>query len=132
MTVLTDDPDNGQIPLIITGRVSAVYTLSAKSVKLTGIAGEKIEKTIRLVPSRDNPFTVEKVTAKKGENIRFKLEEVGTGEDIQYELTVENTATDPGVYFDTLKLKTDSDIKPQIDISVVGRIKAAATEAAEK
>lgn len=132
MTVLTDDLDNRQIPLTITGRVLAVYTLSAKSVILSGVAGEKIQETIRLIPSRDYPFTVKDVTAKRGQNIRFHLAKVGSTEDIQYELTVENTATNPGVYFDTLQLKTDSETKPEIDISVVGRIRAATTGAAEE
>jgi len=129
VTVLTDDPKNKEIPLTITGRVLAIYTLSTKSIKLTGVAGEKIEETIRLIPDKNYPFSVESVTAKKGDNIRVRIDKIKEAEGIQYELTVENTATAPGVYFDTLRLKTDSEIKPEINISVVGRIQAASTSA---
>jgi len=132
VTVLTDDPENEQIPLTITGRILAVYTLTPKSVKLTGVVGETLQETIRLVPSRDYPFTVTEVTAKRGDKIRFRIEEKKDANPLEYELTVENTATEPGVYFDTLALKTDSEITPEISISVVGKIKEAATEAAEK
>jgi hypothetical protein len=132
VTVITDDPANDQIPLTIKGRVVAIYTLSPKSVKLAGTVGEKIKETVRLVPGKEYPFTVKKVTAKRGKNIRFEFEEFKDGNTVEYELTVENTATGPEVYFDTLYLTTDSDIKPQIDISVVGRIKAAATDTVKK
>jgi hypothetical protein len=132
VTVITDDPENKQIPLTVTGRVVAVYTLSPKSVKLIGFAGEKIRTTVRLTPGREYPFTVKEVTAKRGKNFRFEIEEIKNGNTVEYELTVENTATDPNVYFDTLYLTTDSDIKPRIEISVVGRIRAVTPEADQK
>jgi hypothetical protein len=128
VTVITDDPNNRQIPLIIQGRVLEFYTLSPKSVILKGIAGETIRETIRLVPNRDYPFTVKKVTAKQGKNIRFELAEVEDGENIEYDLTVENIAADPGDYFDTLYLTTDSDIKSQIRVLVSASIEASKSE----
>jgi len=109
-----------------------MYTLDPKSVKLKGVVGETIRETIRMVVNEGYAFKIQDITAKRGENIRFQYEEIDEGEDVVYELTVENIATKPGVYFDTLYLKTDSQKKPEIDISVVGSIREAADPAAKK
>ena len=100
-----------------------MYTLDPKSVKLKGFLGETIRETIRVVPNEGYTFKIEEITAKRGENIRFEYEEIDGGSSVVYELTVENTATKSGVYFDTLHLKTDSPKRPEIDISVVGSIR---------
>jgi len=122
---MTDDPENQKIPLTITGKVIEIYSLSAKSVKLKGAVGEPLTAVVRLVPSKAYPFKIREITAKRGENIRFRLEEIEEDGAPGYKITVENTATNAGVYFDTLYLKTDSDKKSQIDISVVGSIRKA-------
>ncbi len=132
LTVNTNDPNNAQIPVTIKGQVIKIYTLDPKSVKLKGVVGETIRETIRMVVNEGHAFKIQEITAKRGENIRFQYEEIDGGNDIVYELTVENTATKPGVYFDTLYLKTNSQKKPEIDISVVGSIREAADPAVKK
>jgi hypothetical protein len=109
-----------------------MYTLDPKSVKLRGVVGETIRETIRMVVNEGYAFKIQEITAKRGENISFQYEEIDGGEDLVYELTVENTATKPGVYFDTLSLKTDSPKRPKIDISVVGSIREATDPTAKK
>lgn len=132
---MTDDPENEKIPLTIKGKVIEIYTLSAKSVKLKGVVGEPLKATVRLTPSEAYPFKVREVTAKRGTNIKFDLEETQEDGVPGYKITVENTATEKGVYFDTLYLKTDSDKKPEIEITVVGSIreeKQSATDATDE
>lgn len=132
VTVKTDDPNNPQIPLTIKGRVIELYTLDPKSVKLKGNVGETIKKTVRVRPNKTYAFKIQEITAKRGENIRYQYKEINEGDNVGYEVTVENTATKPGVYFDTLHLKTDSKIRPEIDISVIGSIREAADTVAKK
>jgi hypothetical protein len=109
-----------------------MYSLDPKSVKLKGVVGETIQETIRMVVNEGYAFKIKEITAKRGENIRFQYEKIEEGDDVVYELTVENTAEKPGVYFDTLYLKTDSQRKPEIDISVVGSIREATDPTAKK
>jgi hypothetical protein len=58
-------------------------------------------------------------TAKKGENIRVAVQ-VDPGS--AYRLIVENLKEDKGRYFDTIYLKTDSPLRPVIEIGVFGII----------
>ncbi len=123
VSVVTNDSANATIPLTIKGRVIEIYSLSPRTVKLKGYVGETVKDTIRLVPNKAYKFKVLGITAKRGENIRFQFKEVKDGDQSGYDITVENTAKTPGVYFDTLLVKTDSEQKPQIDISVIGSIR---------
>ena len=132
VTVITDDPENEKIPLTITGKVIEIYTLSTRSVKLKGVVGEPLKETVLLIPSEAYPFKVKEITAKRGANVRFNLEETEENGKPGYKITVENTATETGVYFDTLYLKTDSDKKPEIEISVIGSIREAQQTSTDK
>ena len=122
VTVTTDDPNRPRIPLTIKARIIKPYSLSPESVKLNGCLGEPVTMTLDIAPTGDNPFTIEKITARRGQNIRFALEEIEKWNRVRYRLTVENTATAPGIYFDTLYVKTDSRLKPIIPITVIGKI----------
>lgn len=122
VTVTTNDPANTTIPLTIKAKIIKPYTLRPESVKLKGILGETIKKTLNLAPTGDNPFTIQEISAKRGHNIRFDLEEIKKRNGVRYKLTVENTAKTPGLYFDKLHVITDSDIKPVISITVIGKI----------
>ena len=123
ITITTNDPKNTVIPLTIKARVLKPYTLNPKSVKLKGRLGKTIKDTLDLAPTEDNPFTIQEITTRRGHNIRFDLEEIWKKDRLQYRLTIENTSKTPGIYFDTLYVKTDSEIKPIISITVMGKIK---------
>ncbi len=71
VTITTNDPANARIPLTVKAKIIKPYTLSPKTVKLKGRPGKAIKKILKLAPTRDNPFTIRKITARRGENIRF-------------------------------------------------------------
>jgi len=123
VTVSTDDPNHPRIPLTIKARIIKPYSLSPESVKLKGSLGKPIKRVMDIAPTVDNPFTIQGITARRGQNIRFDLEEIQKRDQVRYRLTVENTATTPGIYFDTLYIRTDSSLKPIIPITVIGKIK---------
>ena len=54
--------------------------------------------------------------------IRYKLKETKRSERTEYVLTVANLKKEKGRYFETIKLKTDSKIRPEIRIRVYGNI----------
>jgi len=102
--------------------VDRVYTLSSRKVKLVGLLGEKLSQTVTLVPEENYPFSVTKLRAKRGKNIRFQLAEVTEADKRRFEVTIENTRDDIGPYFDTVYLTTDSEYVSEITINVFGNI----------
>jgi len=102
--------------------VDRVYTLSSRKVKLVGPLGEKLSQTVTLVPEEKYPFSVTKLHAKRGSNIRFQLAEVTEADKSRFEVTIENTRDEIGPYFDTVYLTTDSQYIAQITINVFGNI----------
>ncbi len=100
-----------------------LYTLSPERIKLVGHAGQTLRETVVIVPEPTFPFTIEKVRAKRGGNIAFHLSEIKSPEGSRFELTVENTRTETGPYFDTLFLTTDNQRLHEIEIQVFGNIR---------
>ncbi len=74
------------------------------------------------------PFKIVNMKAKKGVSINYKLEEIKEPEGSKYILTVENIIKDKGQYYDTIHLKTDNQLHPEIKIFVHGNIFAIKEE----
>jgi len=111
--------------LTISGPVEKFVTISPKEVKLYGLAGNPIKATVQIIPEKKYAFRILEARAKYGKHIDFKLLE---GKDSQigtYVLMIENKKSAKGRYFDTVYLKTDSKIQPQINVNVFGNVSAA-------
>lgn len=91
-------------------------------MRLTGNIGKPIKKTVTIIPEKKYPFKITEIKALKGEDIKFEMQETETDQP-QYVLTVENIKTQQGRYFDTLTLKTTSDVQPEILIRIFGDIR---------
>ncbi|MCP4110869.1 MAG: hypothetical protein GY749_35960 [Desulfobacteraceae bacterium] len=91
-----------------------------------------MKQTLTIVPEKKFPFKILGTRAKKGQNISYKLDEVKKADKTEYILTVENLKKDKGRYHDTIFLKTDSKVRPEIDIPVRCYITAAKQEKVEK
>jgi hypothetical protein len=61
-------------------------------------------------------------SAREGENIDFKVEEIKGPKGRVYLLAVENMKREKGRYYDAIFLKTDNKIRPEIQINVFGNI----------
>lgn len=122
--MVTNDPINPETTLIVSGDIENVYSLSQKRIHLSGPANTNIRQTVLLSLEKKYPFVVTGVRAKKGENIQFQIEDVKEGDAGGYELTVENVKKQAGKYSDIIYLETDSDVQPEIKVSVIGVIEA--------
>jgi len=89
---------------------------------MRGLIGMVPVKTVKIIPESKYPFKIEEVHAQKGKDIRFELKPLKDQEKSGYELTVENLKKAKGRYSDTIILKTDSKIKPELKIHVYGDI----------
>ncbi len=120
--VFTNDTVRPVVRLKITGRVDALYTIRPNMIRLSGGVGEALKETVTIEPNPKYPFKIKRVVAGNGKDIRFNLEESPGPKGPNYRLTVENLKKEPGRYFDTLTLDTDSHLRPTLSISVQGRI----------
>jgi hypothetical protein len=91
---------------------------------MSGYVGEHIKQSIKIIPKKKYPFKILEVKAQKGKDISYKIEEIITPSKVlEYLLTVTNLKNEKSRFFDTIYLKTDSKIRPEIKISVYGNIK---------
>lgn len=122
--MVTNDPVNPTEFLTITGTVDALYTLSPKRVRLTGILGTGIKQTVTLETQEKYPLKLVAVSAKNGDNIQYKLAEEKDGPVTRYKVTIECVRSSVGNFVDTLFLKTDNPAQPEIQIPIFGNITA--------
>lgn len=120
--VQTNDKANPNIRLKISGNVDNFATIEPRRISLNGPANEPIQASVSIIPDNKYPFTIIETKAVKGDNIGLKLEQIKGEKNLEYKLIVENTLKIKGRYFDTVVLKTDSPIQPEIKVSVYGNI----------
>ncbi len=123
ITVETNDQKNPKLNLTVFGMVEKFVTIIPKNVILRGFVGDQLKTTVKIIPEEKYPFKIIESKAINGKNIRFKLEEHKLSKEMEYVLTVENLKKDKGRYSDNISLKTDSEIRPLIRISVNGSIR---------
>jgi hypothetical protein len=131
-TVYSNDPRRPMLMLTVTGSVEVFADIHPERLILRGTGDQTIRQELVVTPRASYPFKVTGVKAKNGTNIRFEMHEQVTPEGTSYVVSVENTKTTLGKYYDTLLLSTDSKLKPTLPIHVYGTIAAAKTKEAPK
>jgi len=116
--VYTNDPQQEISDLKISGDVEKFVTITPNRVRMNGLVGHTTRKTVSIVPEKKFPFKVLSTEAEKGKDIRYQLKEKKEG----YELDIETTKMDEGYFGDKITLKTDSKVRPEIQIQISGKI----------
>ena len=108
--------------LTVIGNINHFVRIIPNRVTLRGFTGDPIERRVKIIPEEKYPFNMvgDRVVRKK--YIRYELEETRRSEKTEYVLTVANLKKQKGRYFETIRLKTDSNIRPEIRIRVYGNI----------
>ncbi len=96
--------------------------ITPDKVRLNGLVGDQITSSVMIAPKKKYPFRIIEAKASKGENISIMLEEKKQEKGDEYLLAIQNMKKEKGRYFDTVLLKTDSKVRPEIKISVYGNI----------
>lgn len=104
--------------------MNAFATISPRYARLFGEPGKDIAVDITITPESQYPFTITDVRAKNGKEIAFELKPKSNPTKNGYVLTVKNLKKEKGRYSDTIYLSTDSKIKPKLQITVYGQIRA--------
>ncbi len=120
--VETSAPIQPNVSIEISGNVEKFADITPNKLVLRGNAGEPITASVTVSPDVKYPFKVLETTTKNGTDIQAKTEEKKENDKTTYLVTVDNLKKDPGRYYDVITLKTDSQIKPEIQVSVYGQI----------
>jgi hypothetical protein len=124
-TVFTNDPENPKVDLIVRGEVKEFATIRPSRVRMAGKVGDEVSTTVTVTPAEEFPFSVLEVKPMKEGNVKVEIEEAPESAEAarkQYKVTVTNLKQEKARYFDTIVLKTDSDVRPELKISVYGNI----------
>ena len=128
-SVTTNDKVHPQQDLVISGQVENFATIRPQNVSLRGQAGDAITDTVTIVPEKKYPFKILEAKAQSGKNISIQLNEIkNSNGGATYQLKIENTSQTSGRYYDTVILKTDSEIKPELDVKVYGYLRERKSE----
>jgi len=122
ITVRTNDQKNPKPLLTIQGPVNKFVTISPRRVTLHGHIGNRISKSVTIRKEAEYPFKIIEARAQKGKDIKFTWKEYQDIKGVGYRLFIENLRKKKGQYYDSIILKTDSEIQPEIKISIYGNI----------
>ena len=126
--VYTNDKNRPRQDLVISGAVEKFATIRPQHVSLRGFTGDPIKGQVSIIPEKKYPFKILEARAKDGKNIHFQLDEVKKAKGPAYELTVVNLREKNGRYYDTIILKTDSKVRPELNVRVYGYLRTRKSE----
>ena len=122
ITVETSAAKQPNVTIEIAGNVEKFANITPNKLILRGNAGEPIIGSVTVSPDPKYPFKILETKSKNGTDIQARSEEKHENNVITYIVTVENLKKDPGRYYDVITLKTNSPIKPEIQLSVYGQV----------
>ncbi len=117
---MTNDPVNETIFLEVKGPVEQVVKIDPKTVVFKGPVSNEFEQVVYITPSEKYRFSITDLVLKNGLNITADLLPPGEEGDSTWQLVVKNIRKEPGRYFDTIVLATDSQTMPELKIRVFG------------
>ncbi|MCF8026538.1 MAG: hypothetical protein K9J79_10090 [Desulfobacteraceae bacterium] len=121
----TNDPKHEWLQLRVSGRMKPYITVEPRRVSLRGRTGEEISQTVRIIREAGEPFSISKVSAVRGVDVKYELEEIKDSGKKGYALHIKNTRQRPGRYHDSIHVETDSERIGRITIAVSGIIQPA-------
>jgi hypothetical protein len=120
--ITTNDPENPDIRIRVTGDIQKFVTMTPSAVFLTGKEGEAIAAIVKIFPETEPAFQLMQVNAMNGNDIRYSVTEKEEQGRKFYELLVENAAEAPGRYYDRIVLITDRSDQAPLIVNIRGNI----------
>jgi len=121
--VMTDDPREPVVHLTIAGPVDRFATITPRMLSLRGVSGETLRGSVSIVPEEKYPFKVLDTYPLEGK-LKVQLDPVTQDGKTTYALRVENLRTEAGSYNDTVRMKTDHPLQPEMDVRVYVYLRA--------
>ena len=120
--IKTNDPNRPWLQVAVKGPVKKFAEIRPERINFRGAAGETLVAEVEIIPKPDFPFTIKGIRAGKDQFIKYELTKRCTDSRNSCLIQVKNIKKDKGRYADVLYIETDSRIKPEIPIYVMGMI----------
>lgn len=126
ITLKTDSEILPDLKIFVTGNITSpeIAEISPKRVMLKGPVGEVRPQAVMIKPKKGYAFKILECSPGRRKNIDCEFKEIKNNGNKGYWVTVSNLKKKPGRYSDTITLKTDSKVQPEISVSVNGDIRA--------
>ena len=121
--VMTNDPKEPVVHLTIVGSVDRFATITPRMLSLRGVSGETLQGSVSIVPEEKYPFKILETYALDGK-LKVQLGPAARDGRTAYALQVENLRTEAGSYQDTVRVKTDHPLQPEMDVRVYVYLRA--------
>lgn len=121
--VTTNDPKEPVVHLTIAGSVDRFATITPRMLSLRGVSGETMRGSVHIVPEEKYPFQILETYPVEGK-LKVQVDEVTQDGRKAYALNVENLRTEAGSYNDTVRMKTDHPLQPEMDVRVYVYLRA--------
>jgi hypothetical protein len=122
IVVETSDAKQPNVSVEIAGNVEKFANITPSKLILRGNAGEPIIGSVTVSPDPKYPFKILETKPKNGTDILARTEEKQENNTTSFIVTVVNLKKDPGRYYDVVTLKTNSQVKPELQVVVYGQI----------
>jgi hypothetical protein len=121
--VMTNDPKEPVVNLRMAGQVDRFAAITPRMLSLRGASGETLRGSVSIVPEEKYPFRVLGVYPVEGK-LKVQLDEVTQDGKKAYALQVENLRNEAGSFNDTVRVKTDHPLQPEMDVRVYVYLRA--------
>jgi hypothetical protein len=118
----TNDPKNPEWTIDISCYVKKFADISEFTIMLNGSLHETIEGSSVIIPTKEYPFKITGVKAKKGQDIVYGYKGIKKDGGKAYLITAKNIRKEPGVIRDTIYVQTDNPARPEFIIRVQGKV----------
>lgn len=121
--VMTNDPKEPVVNLRMAGQVDRFAAITPRMLSLRGMSGETLRGSVSIVPEEKYPFRVLGAYPVEGK-LKVQLDEVTQDGKKAYALQVENLRNEAGSFNDTVRVKTDHPLQPEMDVRVYVYLRA--------
>jgi hypothetical protein len=122
--VMTNDPKQPVVHLTIAGPVDRFATITPRTLSLRGVSGETLRGTVSIMPEEKYPFKILDTYPVEG-RLKVQLDQIPQDGKTAYALQVENLRTEAGSFNDTVRVKTDHPLQPEMDVRVYVYLRSA-------
>jgi hypothetical protein len=120
--ILTDDPQRPEWTIDISCFVKKFADISVHTIMLNGSLRDTIEGSSVVIPTREYPFRITGLKAKKGLDVLYGYKEMKQAGKKGYLITAKSIRKEPGVIRDTIYVQTDNPSRPEFIIRVLGKL----------
>jgi hypothetical protein len=115
--VKTDAPGMEKFTLVVKGMVEKRSVVEPQAVYLNGIQGDLLKATIRITPSKKDPFTRLEINRKTGASLITDIVPPAS-DDQPWQVHVQVQSDKVTHVFETVIIKTDNPNEPEIRVRV--------------